>query len=74
MTQTEARILARAIADELMARLQPMTDELLTADEVARLLKMSPSWVQKHTSDLPHVRIGGAVRYPKDKVLAHVIV
>lgn len=35
MTQTEARILARAIADELMARLQPMTDELLTADEVA---------------------------------------
>ena len=64
MTQTEARILARAIADELMARLQPMTDELLTADEVARLLKMSPSWVQKHTSKLPLVRIGGAVRYP----------
>ena len=31
MTQAEARILARAIADELMARLQPMTDELLTA-------------------------------------------
>ena len=74
MTQTEARILASAIADELMARLQPMTDELLTADEVARLLKMSPSWVQKHTSELPHVRIGGAVRYPKGKVLAHVIV
>ena len=74
MTQTEARILARAIADELMARLQPMTDELLTADEVARLLKMSPSWVQKHTSELPHVRIGGAVRYPKVKVLAHVVV
>lgn len=74
MTQTEARILARAIADELMARLQQMTDELLTADEVARLLKMSPSWVQKHTSELPHVRIGGAVRNPKGKVLAHVIV
>ena len=74
MTQAEARILARAIADELMARLQPMTDELLTAEEVARLLKMSPSWVQKHTSDLPNVRIGGAVRYPKGKVLAHVIV
>ena len=74
MTQSEARILARAIADELMARLQPMTDELLTADEVARLLKMSPSWVQKHTSELPHVRIGGAVRYPKGKGLAHVIV
>jgi len=30
--------------------------------------------VQKHTSELPHVRIGGAVRYPKGKVLAHVIV
>ena len=74
MTQAEARILARAIADELMARLQPMTEELLTADEVARLLKMSPSWVQKHTSELPHVLIGGAVRYPKVKVLAHVIV
>ena len=74
MTQTEARILARAIADELMARLQPMTEELLTAEEVARLLKMSPSWVQKHTSELPLVRIGGAVRYPKGKVLAHVIV
>lgn len=74
MTQAEARILARAIADELMVRLQPMTDELLTADEVAKLLKLSPSWVQKHTSELPHVRIGGSVRFPKGKVLAHVIV
>lgn len=74
MTQSEARILARAIADELMARLAPMTEELLTAEQVAQLLKVSTPWVRAHTSELPHVRIGGMVRFPKGKVLKHVIV
>jgi len=46
-------------------------DELLTVDEVAALLKVTPSWVYEHTrgrrltkSDrLPHVKIGKYVRF-----------
>ena len=68
-------MLARAIADEMMARMQVVSEELLTADECATLLKTSKSWVQKHTGDpLPFVRVGGLVRYPRSRVMATVLV
>jgi excisionase family DNA binding protein len=46
-------------------------DELLTVDDVAALLKVTPSWVYEHTrgrgtpkSDrLPHVKLGKYVRF-----------
>ena len=46
-------------------------DELLTVEEVAALLKVSPSWVYEHTRSrgtprserLPHVKIGKYVRF-----------
>ena len=75
MTKSEANMLARAIADEMVKRLAPMSEELLTADECAKLLKTSRSWVQHHTGDpLPFVRVGGLVRYPKSRVLTAVLV
>ena len=45
--------------------------ELLTVEEVAALLKVSPSWVYEHTRSrgtpraerLPHIRIGKYVRF-----------
>ena len=75
MTKSEANMLARAIADEMVKRLAPMSEELLTADECAALLKTSRSWVQHHTGDpLPFVRVGGLVRYPKSRVLTAVLV
>ena len=68
-------MLARAIADEMMARLEVVSEELLTADECAALLKTSKSWVQKHTGNpLPFVRVGGLVRYPRSRVLTAVII
>ena len=56
--------------DEL-GRAREVLDELLTVDEVAALLKVTPSWVYEHTrgrrlakSDrLPHVKIGKYVRF-----------
>ena len=46
-------------------------DELLTVDDVAALLKVTPSWVYEHTRSrgtptferLPHVKIGKYVRF-----------
>ena len=45
--------------------------ELLTVEEVAAVLKVSPSWVYEHTRSrgtpraerLPHIRIGKYVRF-----------
>ena len=46
-------------------------DELLTVEDVAALLKVSPSWVYEHTRSrgtprserLPHVKIGKYLRF-----------
>ena len=63
-----------AIADNA----QPELNELLTADEVAALLKVSRSWVYEHSrskhaarSDrLPHIKIGKYVRFEPSAVRA----
>lgn len=46
-------------------------DELLTVNDVAALLKVTPSWVYEHTRSrgtpkserLPHIKIGKYVRF-----------
>jgi excisionase family DNA binding protein len=40
-------------------------DDLLTAEEVAELLRMSPAWVYAQTRGrrIPHIRLGRRVRY-----------
>jgi excisionase family DNA binding protein len=43
-------------------------DALLTADEVAALLRVTPAWVYAETRGhrIPHVRLGRYVRYRRD--------
>jgi hypothetical protein len=55
-------------------------DELLTVDDVATLLKVTPSWVYEHTrgrgtpkSDrLPHVKLGKYLRFEARALRAFV--
>jgi excisionase family DNA binding protein len=50
--------------------------ELLTVEEVAALLKVSPSWVYEHTRSrgtpraerLPHIKIGKYLRFEADAI------
>jgi excisionase family DNA binding protein len=52
----------------------PGTDALLTADEVAALLRMTKAWVYAETraQRIPHVPLGRCVRYRKSAVLAWI--
>lgn len=45
-------------------------DPILTLDEAAALLKVSPEWLQRSTC--PRARIGGKVRWDRDTCLAWV--
>ena len=74
MTPAEARMLARAIIDEWQRTVAPLNDELLTADECAALLRMSTSWVRKHKDELPHVKVGGELRFSKSQVLKSIMI
>lgn len=66
-------MLARAIVREWQRNMSVDTEQLLTADECAQLLKVSVSYVRQHTDEIPHIKIGGAVRFPKNRVLRHFI-
>jgi excisionase family DNA binding protein len=52
--------------------------ELLTVDEVAKLLKVSKSWVYEHTRNratprseqLPHIKLGKYVRFDPSAIRA----
>lgn len=46
-----------------------LNDEVLEIREAARVLKMSPAWLEK--SDVPRLRLGRAVRYLKSELLAY---
>lgn len=45
-------------------------DRLLTADEVAELLRVKPSWVREHTrnGDIPHKQLGRYLRYDRGEL------
>jgi excisionase family DNA binding protein len=51
-----------------------VSEQLLTAGEVAELLAVPESWVRQHTRNgsLPRVRLGRYVRYRREAVLAWV--
>jgi len=50
----------------------PLGDELWDANDVARYLKVSPSWVYQRAEagQLPHLRVGGLLRFDADVVRA----
>jgi excisionase family DNA binding protein len=52
----------------------PHSDPLLTADEVAELLRVTRAWVYSETRArrIPHVRLGRYVRYRRSAVEAWV--
>jgi excisionase family DNA binding protein len=61
----------------LMARGEPDTsraphDEVITADEVAALLRMTPAWVYSETrrNRIPHMRLGRYFRYRRSAIEA----
>ena len=62
--------LTQALADEH----RPGLDALLTADEVAELLRVTKAWVYTETraKRIPHVPLGRYVRYRRSAVLAWI--
>lgn len=50
------------------ARVEPADGCLLTADEVAGILRVPKSWVYSHLSDLPAIRLGRYVRFRRSDV------
>jgi hypothetical protein len=48
----------------------PDTASLATAADVARFLRKSRSWVYQHQAELPHLRIGAALRFDLQEVRA----
>ena len=49
-----------------------LSDDLLTADEVAALLRMTSAWVYSETrrNRIPHLRLGRYVRYRRSTISA----
>lgn len=69
MTRAEARM----IAEELAKVLSQTNEEFLTREETAKLLKVSPSWVDRHRDNLPHIMLGSNIRFVKSKVIAAIM-
>ena len=46
----------------------PSEEILLTADEVAEILRVPRSWVYSHLSELPVIRLGRYVRFRRSEI------
>jgi len=46
----------------------PIDGNLLTADEVAGILRVRRSWVYSHLTELPTIRLGRYVRFKRSDV------
>jgi len=46
----------------------PIDGNLLTADEVAGILRVPRSWVYSHLTELPTIRLGRYVRFKRSDV------
>jgi excisionase family DNA binding protein len=51
-----------------LARVESTDGYLLTAEEVAEILRVPKSWVYSHLSDLPTIRLGRYVRFKRSDV------
>jgi len=51
------------------ARVESAYGYLLTAEEVAEILRVPKSWVYSHLSDLPTIRLGRYVRFKRSDVV-----
>lgn len=64
----------KQLSQEIRNILYPAYEELLTAAELADLLKLSKAYIYSHVDKFPHIKIGGSIRFPKTKVLEALIV
>jgi excisionase family DNA binding protein len=55
----------RASGDEMKDQANGI---LLTADEVAQILRVPKSWVYSHLSELPVIRLGRYVRFRRSEI------
>ncbi len=46
----------------------PIDGNLLTADEVAGILRVPRSWVYSHLTELPTIRLGRYVRFKRSDI------
>lgn len=67
-------MLARAIVREWNRSNGIRQEELLTAEELAKMLKVSVSYVRQHTDEFPYVKIGGNIRFPKTRVMQSILI
>jgi excisionase family DNA binding protein len=51
-----------------------MTDELLTVDEMAAVLRVHPVTLRRFVAQgkVPVIRVGGSLRFQKDAVIEHL--
>ncbi len=45
-----------------------MAQELLTVDDLAVLLQVTLSWVYEHKNEIPHIKLGKYLRFPKAEI------
>jgi len=74
-TRPGARRSLGVAGQPLPGGVRPGVDPLLTADEVAELLKVTKAWVYAETraKRIPHVPLGRYVRYRRSAVLEWVL-
>jgi excisionase family DNA binding protein len=72
MLGSSAHMGVRAVVDPSRAEGLRDDGDLLTADEVAVMLRMTKAWVyaQTRANRIPHVSLGRYVRYRRSAVLA----
>jgi len=45
-----------------------MAQELMTVEDLAALLNVTPSWVYEHKDEIPHIKLGKYLRFPKAEI------
>lgn len=45
-----------------------MIDSLMTLNQLAVYLAISPKWIYRHTHEIPHTRVGVEYRFRKSEV------
>jgi hypothetical protein len=67
MTRYEARLIAEELSKIIGYDYNKET--YLTCEELADKLKLSVSYIQHNSRSLSRVKIGGATRYPLNKIM-----
>ena len=61
--------MANRDAEDFEFVIENSADEIWTVEDLAAFLKVKPSWVYEHTSEIPHIRVGRYLRFERSAVL-----